>query len=396
MKKEPFRVLVVEDDSDFREAIVSMLGGMFLKEEINIMEAVNCEEALAHLRENLEFKLISLDIHFDKKLGSSRVNRSDGRVVLEEIAKHHPNCTVIVLSALYNMSANHFQEGEPSEIMNIRTSFQALLRELPGAIFIAKDPGMSSEELVKTLRRNCDFTSCVRRLIERASLRRIEFNGTDYVLTFNGVERLLKPIKGIKELVYILTHPDDHCDLEKLAYCDMSDKKYDQTITREDRDEVKSMLAVSADSTYSNIGSISTWVGEYRKKPFETLEACDLEDYVAEKRAWHQALSACLEERRQIENDRTPGTLDARILQLDDFSESAERRLKKLEACLKGKYGKDRPNVNSIKKRLEAVIKKISITHEALGKHLVDCVHPSHGGVIYQPMDQIEWELKGF
>ena len=145
------KILIVDDHSLFREGLSHVLHG--LDEQVDLLEASNCDLAIQYVSENPDLDLVLLDLNMPGK---------DGFAALDTITKCYPATPVVILSASNQRGdmQNALDAGAVGFITKDTTSavmLNALRLILSGGVYVPT--GMAQQQVAdQNLRNTSDLT----------------------------------------------------------------------------------------------------------------------------------------------------------------------------------------------------------------------------------------------
>ena len=133
------KILIVDDHALFREGLTHVLHG--LDEQVDLLEASNCDLAIQYVSENADLDLVLLDLNMPGK---------DGFAALDTITKNYPATPVVILSASNQRGdmQNALDAGAVGFITKDTTSavmLNALRLILSGGVYIPT--GMAQQQV---------------------------------------------------------------------------------------------------------------------------------------------------------------------------------------------------------------------------------------------------------
>ncbi len=222
--KNPLRVLIVEDDHNWRGALCEMYKDIVYPDEVILHSAASGPEAIRFL-ENEKYDVLSLDIN----LGSTHPRESnekpdigipgaDGRTVLRKAEELSGCNSVIVITGIHiDDTLSFFLTGE--EVNVVRMTLQIYLNEtFPGNhLYLMK---MNVKE--KPMREQIDI---FKEQITRERLYSISGKINKFIknidntwcIRYNGVEIHPKHAVGFERLQYLIQNPYKSIDGTTLA-----------------------------------------------------------------------------------------------------------------------------------------------------------------------------------
>ncbi|MBC8359425.1 MAG: response regulator [Candidatus Aminicenantes bacterium] len=219
------KVLVVEDDANWKEALCQMYKQIIPQCHVN--SASSGIDALRMIENGEKFDLLSLDInlgitHPKTEVGHPDLNvyGADGRSVLRRAHELNACKGLIVITGLAYDTTLALVIPDLEESKRVRMTLHAYLQDLfPGKnLYLKKYPESKIPESIRVFMK---ALSCKRllSLCEDEDANRFCQVGEYWHITFAGETVLVKNRVGLRYIAYLLQNPDNplhSCELERI------------------------------------------------------------------------------------------------------------------------------------------------------------------------------------
>lgn len=214
-----FRVLVVEDDPNWNNALCDMYKDILAELSPFVLPVMSGKEALALIESGEKFNLLSLDINLGKTHPKTPEGWPDltkegaeGRPVLRRAIEKKACKAVVVITQLPEDKTLNLVIPDENERRIAKMTLPAYLNELfPGrSLYLSKSREIPIEENINiikeqlTLNRLLDFCKALNKFYKE---------GQYWCIRFEGKTIQLKDNLGLRYIAYLLNHQSEevHC-----------------------------------------------------------------------------------------------------------------------------------------------------------------------------------------